>query len=516
MFVVNYSGLLTDTVDVNVTPDKRQVFIQEEQVLLVTIKTSLKRMFDPNAATFDVNEKPLTQIKLPKAFVRTNDASEGCDIQIGNLEQSESVCEKHEQVVVQKPTAVTISSEKKSVFPSLASFKRKLSSLDEDCQHKSEQPTPKQVKLTSIFSCDSVTSHEESEQTFCAFDRELDFSGKTSHSEADHGDIRTDVEVKRNNLSRTVAMADQFHHGEFDHLGNDKLDSFQGGRPEVVEKVIKNVVSSGTTDMEKHTKTAKKLQARTCLKGRNEVTVNFSMTELKTRSRKTTIKHSAEVEARQFSAKISPHSNFSAEKELKKNVSKDMFRKMDILGQFNLGFIITKFGNDLFIIDQHASDEKFNFEDQQQNTVIRSQRLIVPQKLELTAVNEAILIDNIEIFHKNGFEFEIDEGAEATKRIKLSSLPVSKNWTFGLEDVEELIFMLSDSPGAMCRPSRVRKMFASRACRMSIMVGTALSHAQMKKVVCQMGQIEQPWNCPHGRPTMRHLINLAMIPNLDW
>lgn len=54
------------------------------------------------------------------------------------------------------------------------------------------------------------------------------------------------------------------------------------------------------------------------------------------------------------------------------------------------------------------------------------------------------------------------------ERVKLVSLPTSKNWTFGPADIEELIFMLTDSPGVMCRPSRVRQMFASRACRKSV------------------------------------------------
>ena len=82
---------------------------------------------------------------------------------------------------------------------------------------------------------------------------------------------------------------------------------------------------------------------------------------------------------------------------------------MEILGQFNLGFIIAKLDNDLFIIDQHASDEKFNQDpDRGRNTTIKSQRLTVPQKLELTAANEAIFVDNVEIFQKNGFDFEID------------------------------------------------------------------------------------------------------------
>lgn len=105
----------------------------------------------------------------------------------------------------------------------------------------------------------------------------------------------------------------------------------------------------------------------------------------------------------------------------------------------------------------------------------------------------------------------MDEDAQTTRKVQLVSVPVSRNWTFGVEDVEELIFMLSDSPGVMCRPSRVRKMFASRACRMSTMVGTALSRDEMRKIVNHMGHMEHPWNCPHGRPTMRHVINLNMI-----
>ncbi|KAK5850602.1 hypothetical protein PBY51_001468 [Eleginops maclovinus] len=220
---------------------------------------------------------------------------------------------------------------------------------------------------------------------------------------------------------------------------------------------------------------------------------------------------SDELRYRRFRAKINPGENNSAEEELKKEISKDMFKEMEIIGQFNLGFIIAKLNSDIFMIDQHATDEKYNFEMLQQHTVLQGQKLIVPQKLHLTAVSENVLMENIEIFRKNGFEFLIDEDGQVMERVKLVSLPTSKNWTFGPGDIEELIFMLSDSPGVMCRPSRVRQMFASRACRKSVMIGTALSVTEMKKLLVHMGEIEQPWNCPHGRPTMRHLANLDII-----
>ena len=127
----------------------------------------------------------------------------------------------------------------------------------------------------------------------------------------------------------------------------------------------------------------------------------------------------------------------------------------------------------------------------------------------------------------------------------LTAVPTSGNWSFGPSDVDELLFMLQESPVyddpqqnkevnqlmmAQYRPSRVRAMFASRACRRSVMVGDPLTIPQMKKLVSQLGKLKQPWvslssiafspftlhfslqNCPHGRPTMRHLINLEMLP----
>lgn len=103
---------------------------------------------------------------------------------------------------------------------------------------------------------------------------------------------------------------------------------------------------------------------------------------------------------------------------------------MEIIGQFNLGFIITRLNNDLFIIDQHATDEKYNFEQLQMNTVLDSQVLVrlvrarlgrylyidliyfSPKPLELTAGNESLLIEHVDVFKKNGVSFKIDESGK--------------------------------------------------------------------------------------------------------
>lgn len=210
------------------------------------------------------------------------------------------------------------------------------------------------------------------------------------------------------------------------------------------------------------------------------------------------------------------------ESRLERVISKDDFAEMEILGQFNLGFIIarrrrtaadptTSSGvDDLFIIDQHASDEKFNFETLQSQTKIRSQRLIQPRALELSATDELVAAQHLDALATNGFEVQIDEDAPAGSRCSLVSQPVSKDIVFGTRDLEELLYQLRDvTPGSAkamgVRCSKARAMFASRACRKSVMIGMALNKRQMQTVVRHMGTIEQPWNCPHGRPTMRHL-----------
>lgn len=223
----------------------------------------------------------------------------------------------------------------------------------------------------------------------------------------------------------------------------------------------------------------------------------------------------------------------TGEERLSLTVSKDDFAKMRIVGQFNLGFILATRSHgadeptvptedELFIIDQHASDEKYNFERLQAETIVQNQRLVHPKTLDLTAVEEEIIRENKPALEKNGFVIEVDDSGDEPigRRCKLVSLPLSKEVVFDIRDLEELIVLLSEVPTGISRnslksdtyvprPSKVRKMFAMRACRSSIMIGKTLTVKQMEKAVRNMGTIEKPWNCPHGRPTMRHLMSLG-------
>mmetsp|Transcript_6820 Transcript_6820/g.4039 ORF Transcript_6820/g.4039 Transcript_6820/m.4039 type:complete len:129 (-) Transcript_6820:86-472(-) len=62
--------------------------------------------------------------------------------------------------------------------------------------------------------------------------------------------------------------------------------------------------------------------------------------------------------------------------------------------------------------------------------------------------------------------------------------------------------------GAIIRLPKAVAMFASRACRRSIMIGDHLSQKQMEDIITKLRNADQPWNCPHGRPTIRHITDL--------
>ncbi|KAK1354183.1 hypothetical protein POM88_047439 [Heracleum sosnowskyi] len=177
--------------------------------------------------------------------------------------------------------------------------------------------------------------------------------------------------------------------------------------------------------------------------------------------------------------------------------------------------------------------------------------------LELSPEEEVVVAMHMDTIRKNEFALEEDLHAPLGQRFRLRAVPFSKKITliwscrfiflsvdyymFGHKmketnvnstfqclklsvDVKELISILADSQGAysmigsyrmdtadsVC-PPRVRAMLASRACRSSVMIGASLSRIEMQKIIKYLADLKSPWNCPHGRPTIRHLIDLTSL-----
>jgi len=582
------------TVDINITPDKRQVFLTNEKFLNELVKKSLEKMFEDAPSTMDVN----TFLTKPNSM---------------SSDQSAEVTKNKENIASQ-------SNVKNSPKFNLSNLKRSFSSSFSSSASPAQGSGKKQKTLQSFFKVDPSGDNED----------DCDDEGssfvvhcETVESEVQNNEVEKDEEYSNNDVEEEKAfdVVEKETDREIEDLGSKGDVGVSGSNPSKIESSGLRLIFDDYSTMKSQSSPKKGTEIKSgnisivfddftsisqkkvgeddkppglniifdefvdqkefslkkssecentepsnvgesfkitfdkfdaddeidvpvALKKakRSEVTVvveddkdiednsrTFQKKEVKAsfnfdslvRSLKEMDEAESDLKCLKFKAQIKASDNKNAEAELQKQIKKTDFAEMEIFGQFNLGFLITGLKSDLFIIDQHATDEKYNFETLQKTTVIKSQKMVVPQKLELTSVNESILIDNLPVFEKNGFHFEIDENAPTTEKVSLTSLPISKNWTFGKEDIDELIFMLSEAgedSSEHFRPSRVRAMFASRACRTSVMVGTSLSMGDMCKLVRHMGEIEQPWNCPHGRPTIRHLVNTEMLRlgGLGW
>lgn len=120
--------------------------------------------------------------------------------------------------------------------------------------------------------------------------------------------------------------------------------------------------------------------------------------------------------------------------------------------------------------------------------------------------------EHLSTLQANGFDLQYDDTAAPGSRIVLRAHPVVAGVALGPTDLDELLAQLSlgrTLPShAASNTSKARAALAMRACRSSLMVGTPLRHERMQRVVAGLAGLDMPWNCPHGRPTMRHLLDL--------
>lgn len=515
-------------VDINVTPDKRQVFLTHEKFIFAILKSSMLEIYNGmNHVIGSIKLQPTIQASF--GHVESVKGRESAGKEASVIKRAESFLTKLQRL----DSNPSISSNcPNSYFVNCAHI------ADETCsaQHCEDGDTDSEVCHGDAGEGNRVHIGIETESSITQKERKIACSDSLALSKFQDENIYAEDGENPSTPVLNMAVLSSFHHSSNRTNSNlsDKrvassarpsnpiTDYFRASSGRVSLDDVCDNTSLPNSSIEETSYQCDGGDAN-CATDIRESTdkalhgLRYSFKDmqrnwdLKQQIRHHISEQSVKTQSGMFKAKISSSENSQAEKELSKHFSRDCFKKMDVIGQFNLGFIIANYSNDLFIIDQHASDEKYNFESLQKSTKLKGQPLIVPQKLELTASDIIVLEDNIDIFVQNGFKFKIQEDISGQKSVLLLNVPSSQNWVFDSSDVSELLFVLRDSPHTLYRPTRIRQMFASRACRKSIMIGTSLTNDAMKHVLDHMSEMDQPWNCPHGRPTMRHLIDLSMI-----
>ena len=176
-----------------------------------------------------------------------------------------------------------------------------------------------------------------------------------------------------------------------------------------------------------------------------------------------------------------------------------------ILGQVFDTYWIVAFQDKLFFVDQHAAHEKVKYErlmKQYQTKQMVSQNLNPPVVVSLTGREETVLKEYEEYFKELGFTVEEFGGNEYALR----SVPMDLYGCGEKELFEAVLDELVDSFGGNAskggNPTVVAEKIASMACKAAVKGNMRMSLAEMEALIDELLTLKNPYNCPHGRPTI--------------
>lgn len=176
-------------------------------------------------------------------------------------------------------------------------------------------------------------------------------------------------------------------------------------------------------------------------------------------------------------------------------------RQYKIIGQLFKTYWLIEYDNSLLIMDQHAAHEKVNFERLMrrlnEKEEIPSQIITPPIVMSLTNREMQILLDNLQHFTEIGFD--INKFGE--HEIAIRSIPMDLYDSKPEEMVHEIITDLYDLKKGQT-PNSIRNRIATMACKASVKGNTQMNVSEIEQLLDEMLTLDNPYNCPHGRPTM--------------
>ena len=186
---------------------------------------------------------------------------------------------------------------------------------------------------------------------------------------------------------------------------------------------------------------------------------------------------------------------FDLDSSLGEPAGESAFDAIEVIGGFRDLYLLCEADDDLLVVDQHAAHERINFErlraalDDGIDSVS-----IEPTPLSLTATEAALVAANADALDALGFRIETDGGT-----YRATGLPAPLGRVAEPSAVHDVLdaFLAGDEP-ANPREELLREI----ACHPSLKAGESLTGEDAARLVERLGACEQPFACPHGRPTV--------------
>ena len=189
------------------------------------------------------------------------------------------------------------------------------------------------------------------------------------------------------------------------------------------------------------------------------------------------------------------------EEAKEKNIKKhSFFNNYKIVGQIFNTYWIVEQNQEMFLIDQHSAHERVIYEElskkfKEEN--IHSQKLLQPIIINATPLEKATIEENMDLFLKCGFDIEeFGLNSYAIRQVPfIFKAPVEPKF------FTELLDMLVDRNISNLYDMKIEKII-SISCKKAVKANDRLSFIEAKSLIEQILKLENPFSCPHGRPTI--------------
>ncbi len=190
-----------------------------------------------------------------------------------------------------------------------------------------------------------------------------------------------------------------------------------------------------------------------------------------------------------------------------KILTADNRSRFRIIGQVFRTYWLVEFEDKLLMIDQHAAHEKVNYERMMKRfheKSIVSQALMPAVIVSLSGQEEAVIKEHREVFEGLGFEIEAFGGNEYALRGVPTDL-------YGCGEKEMFLEVLDQLAGGASMGLRVvEEKIASMSCKAAVKGNNLLSMGEAEALIDELLTLENPYNCPHGRPTIVSMTKTEM------
>ena len=180
----------------------------------------------------------------------------------------------------------------------------------------------------------------------------------------------------------------------------------------------------------------------------------------------------------------------------------DSLPSMRVLGQIRDSYIVAETDDGLVLIDQHAADERINYERLREQFLgeTTTQVLADSVEIELTARESALFEQFTEALSRLGFQ----TGRLDDRTIEVRTVPALIAESGGPELVRDVLssFVERDSDGAETVEAVADELLSDLACYPSITANTAMTDGSVVSLLEGLADCENPYACPHGRPVL--------------